>query len=316
MDKNKTNKFENSEEFDPLVFLTEIWNKKLIILIATFTTLFIGFVHLKNSTYMYEVSIQVTPASSSAKTSIKGSELSGLASQIMSFSNTKSEPENFGFYKSLYKSRFIAEKVSSDIEILKKIFSSEWDQNQKEWLIPENKFSSQAKNFIKKLLGIPINNHQVPNTERVYDFLYKNIIISSTKNDIITNIKIITNQTENAKYILEKLHIIVDEAIKVRSLNKTNAYINFLNNELAQNQNKDQRLSIINTLSSQYKIKMIADSNLPFAAELFSKPYTSSTYVRPNPRLVISAFIGLGIFIGIFIILVMFVIKLRKKTAL
>ncbi len=313
MDKHKNNSGLNVQEFDPFEFLSEIWIKKHFIIICSLISIFFGGVYLNFTTFKHVVIMKVTPTLNNSSNNTSTSRLDGIASQLIGI-DSESEPTNFKFYKSLISSRIVADKISNNIDILKVIFPGEWNEKNKSWIIPENTFSTNIKNLLKGILGVPVYKHKIPNTDRVQEYLSRNIFISKSGNDMITNIQMISNETKRSIFILKSVHHFSDEVIRKRSLNQTNAYIDFLNESLSDTTNKDQRASIISTLSSQYKIKMLADSNLPFAAELFGSPFASAYYVEPKPKVVLVSFLVLGIFIGVLVIFIRFIITLRRRV--
>ena len=101
--------------------------------------------------------------------------------------------------------------------------------------------------------------------------------------------------------LLKKIHEIADDELKNRSLKRTSDYISFLNDQLLQTTKQDQRLSLITTLAEQQRSKMIASSNLSYAAELFGTPYQSNSPTEPRIRDIILIYFSVGFFLGLFI---------------
>ena len=112
--------------------------------------------------------------------------------------------------------------------------------------------------------------------------------------------------------ILRKVHKIADDEIRNRSLKRTNDYISFLNDQLLKTSKQDQRLSLISTLAEQQRSKMIASSDLSFAAELFGSPYQSNSPTEPRIRNIILIYFSIGFFLGLFISILKYLIKINK----
>ena len=80
-----------------------------------------------------------------------------------------------------------------------------------------------------------------------------------------------------------------------------------------QTTKQDQRLSLITTLAEQQRSKMIASSNLSYAAELFSSPYQSNSPTEPRIRNIILIYFSIGFFLGLFISIIKYFIKINKS---
>ena len=62
------------------------------------------------------------------------------------------------------------------------IFKSEWDAENKIWRTKKLSPISKFKNFVKKILGVPVNIQGKPSADRLHKFLTNNISISAQKN--------------------------------------------------------------------------------------------------------------------------------------
>ena len=140
-------------------------------------------------------------------------------------------------------------------------------------------------------------------------------ILSRSSTDSISNVTTITLKSVNPDLgikLLEKVHGIADFTLKERSLKRTEDYIAFLNNQLSKTTKQDQRLSLISTLAEQQRSRMIASSDLSFAAEFYGKPYQSTSPTTPRIRNVVFTFLVVGFFSGLVLSTIKYLIKISK----
>ena len=118
----------------------------------------------------------------------------------------------------------------------------------------------------------------------MYDKIISNLDISTDQTTNITTINLKSVDPHFGANLLLKIHKIADDQLKEKSLKRTSDYITFLNNQLSKTTKQDQRLSLISTLAEQQRTKMIASSDLSYAAQLFGKPYQSNSPTSPRIR--------------------------------
>ena len=134
--------------------------------------------------------------------------------------------------------------------------------------------------------------------------------------DKLSNITTVSLKSVNPDFgikLLKKVHKIADDELKNRSLKRTSDYISFLNDQLLKTTKQDQRLSLISTLAEQQRSRMIASSDLSYAAELFGNLYQSNSPTEPRIRNKILIYFSIGFFLGLFISILKYFIKINKS---
>ena len=117
----------------------------------------------------------------------------------------------------------------------------------------------------------------------------------------VTTLKMSVEDPKLGIEFLKKIHEISDSILRQRQIRRTDDYIKFLNRRLSLTKKQDQRLSLISTLAEQQRSKMIATSEMAFAAEYFGQPYQSPSPIEPRVRNYIIFYFLSGLFGSIFI---------------
>ena len=287
---------DKSSEIDILSLLFNLWNDKYYIIITTFFSLFCCIFYLNSVSYTYTVTLQVTPTeefkSSNAQTSI-----GGLARFIGLSTNKTSSVDSFIMYKALLKSRLAGSVLAKDKEFISKHFVSVSDQ-----LLKDGSEVVQDKSWrssIKLFLGIP--NFKKEFT--LVDYIFGKQDQINIYSELGTQVTTISMEVVDPKLgieFLEKIHNICDDILRDRQLQRTTDYIKFLNKQLSLTTKQDQRLSLISTLADQQRSKMIASSDMAYAAEYFGEPYKSPSPTKPIPTNYLIGFMLFGFFGGVF----------------
>ena len=164
------------------------------------------------------------------------------------------------------------------------VFRTEWDVENKRWKTHKGNISSNIRNLIKKVLGMPIYAKQQPNKHRLLRFINENIVVSTDPNTRITTLSIQTNDIIMGKFLLEQIHLTADNILRLKKKVRTDENLKFLFDQLNKTTSMDLRETIIENISEQRKTKMLVETNLSFVAEPFGSVYSSERPTNPNPR--------------------------------
>jgi uncharacterized protein involved in exopolysaccharide biosynthesis len=301
---------------DILELLLQIWKDKFYILTILAVFFMFSIWLLQNSTFKYDISLKVTP-SKQINSSQHGQSLGGLAS-IIGFStsnNTINSADDYALYKILLKSRIMSNTLSKDKEFITNYSKAE-KINISKSLLNSGSITTIDKSWrskIKNILGLPTHKR----TLTLEDLIYKKIISEiSISTDKLTNISTISIKSVDPNYgikLLKKIHNIADFSLKERSLKRTDEYISFLNQQLSKTTKQDQRLSLISNLAEQQRTKMIASSDLSFAADLFGNPFQSVSPTTPRIRNIVLVYLVSGFFLGLFFSILKYFFKAIKN---
>ena len=303
---------ENSVDLIDLIL--QIWKDKYYTLFIVLSFLAFSIYQLNNATFTYDIYFKVTP-STQMSNSQDNNRFIGLASIIGLSAPQSSTGNEFEMYKTIIKSRIVSNALALDKQFIKEYSKEEDfvfpnDLLEKKYIIT---FDESWRSFLKNLLGLPIHPRKVTLEDLVHDKITSKISVSTKKVSKITTVSFKSINPDFGIRLLEKVHNIADNELKKRSLKRTSDYISFLNAQLLQATKQDQRLSLITTLAEQQRSKMIASSDLSYAAELFGSPYQSNSPTEPRIRNIILIYFSIGFFLGLFISIIKYFIKINKS---
>ena len=295
----KINNQIDSDSINLIEIFYSLWIGKWYIISSLFISCFLGIVYLQNTTYLYEVKLKVMPVTPVSSNSSSISSLSGLASIVGVRVPQQNTANSFDLYKVYIRSRLLGSILVKDENFMSLYLGKQWKNKIKTNSTPINK---TWRTSVKSLLGLP-SHRQVVSTNDIGYLLVKNINVSYNPTSKITTISIMNENPNLAKDFLLKVHSITDNLLKLRSVSRTDDYIEFLNKKLLITTKQDQRMALISTLAEQNRLKMIASSNLAYAAEPFGDVFQSPAPVIPRIRNVLMACFIIGFCAGSFIII-------------
>ena len=265
---NNSNSSENS--VDLIDLMIQIWKDKYYILLIIVSFVAFSIFQLNNATFTYDIYFKVTP-STQMSSSQDNSRFIGLASIIGLSTPQSSTGNEFEMYKTIIVSRIVSNALALDKQFIEN-YSKEEDFDFPKDLL-EKKFitivDESWRSVLKNFLGLPSHTKRVTLEDLVHKKITSKISVST---DTISNITTVNFKSINPDFgikLLKKVHEIADNELKKRSLKRTSDYISFLNEQLLKTTKQDQRLSLISTLAEQQRSRMIASSDLSYAADLF-----------------------------------------------
>jgi len=206
------------------------------------------------------------------------------------------ESSTFDLYLESLKSRETAAVIAANQDLLRLIFPADWDEEAIQWTRPAG-FVPTTIRLAKQLLGVAYGSWRQPDAARVNEYLDQEISVIRDRNSPVVTIIMDHRDPEIARQLLAEMHAYVDAALREKELDRTNAYIEYLNTQLAKVSVSEYRQSLHDIIAEQEKRRMVASSNLPFAAEPFGGPTISPRPTSPKPVviLIMACFLG-GIF--------------------
>ena len=88
---------------------------------------------------------------------------------------------------------------------MKRIFSEDWDEANQEWFKPKINSKTKIKNYIKSLIGLPVYNFQLPNSENLHH-LINEIKVDKNPLNSITTLSFHTTEPSKGLFLLQNLH--------------------------------------------------------------------------------------------------------------
>jgi len=244
----------------------------------------------------YSVTLKVTPTASATSTLPAG--ISGLAGLTGLSIPNANETVDFELYLEGLQSRETSAAVTKDVDLMQKLFAEEWSEDDNAWVEPTGLLRS-VSTIIKAVFGAPNRDWEPPNAESVNEFLDEELRIVRDRSGPVVTIMIEHSRPEIAQALLTVLHEAVDSALRQKELDRTSAYVAYLKDQLASVSVTEYRQSLHDILAEQEKRRMVASSNLPFAAEPFGQPTISVRPTSPRPVLTVFSSLLFGTLLGI-----------------
>lgn len=284
-------------EIDITEVLALLWARRLIILIITGCTIFLGTVYLRVATYTYTAELKVTPTQEDKGLSGSIGNLASLAG--VNIANT-TNVSPFTLYLEGVLSRQVADVLTRRSDVMTVVFGGQWDATESRWVEPESALQP-VKDIIKFVLGFPSYNWQEPSAADLEKYIQKNVMVEEDQKTSIASITFDHPNPEFAVKFLSYLHEATDQILRERTLVRSTQYIEYLQKKLESVTVAEHRAALVQALSEQEKLRMMASSNVAFAAEPFGPVKSSARPTSPQPAMVLalSALIGILISIGV-----------------
>jgi uncharacterized protein involved in exopolysaccharide biosynthesis len=282
--------------FDVMGLIGFLWGRKWLIAGVTLAAVIGAIVYLNLATYRYSAQLRVTPAQTNGG-SISGG-LGALASLAGADLSRVTGGTSFPLYVTTLRSRDVAAVLASDPAIMQHVFKRQWNADTKQWQDNPGLVGTTA-DAIKSLLGIPSYAWRAPNADDMQKYLDDHLDVVEDVKRSITTIKIQDEDPAQAAAIITRIHTASDAAIRLRTLERTTQYIDYLEKKLPLVTIAEQRDALAKTLSDQEKLRMQASATVGFAAEPLNSVEVSPRPVSPRPMLtLLGALVG-GLVAGI-----------------
>lgn len=285
-------------EIDFRVLIRRLWRGKAIILLSLAVSILFAIIYLNVANYRYTITLIVTPVQA-AGSSISGKNggLVGLAGLAGVSLPTDASSDAFKLYLEGLKSRPVADVLATDDGLMSNLFPAEWSPADKKWHEPESIWHTVA-NAIRRIFGIQVYPWRRPDGGRLQDILQRDLEIVETRDQPAVNVTFATTDPEFGVEFLNRLHHTVDRLIKKRVLERATDSIAYLQRKLSQEKVEDYRLALIQQEAQQEQLRMMASSNVSYAADPFGPPTASPLPVSPRALYVFIVAILLGLTVG------------------
>ena len=276
-----------------------LWRRKLVLVAAVAACVVAALLYLHFATYRYTAVLQVVPAQTDSGRMPSG--VAGLASLVGVSLPGSQAAASFGLYQESLTGRTVADVISRDQQLMKKIFPSRWDTNTNQWKLEKGPVG-QAADSIKAVLGIPVYPPAAVNAEDLQRFIAANLRIKENERRSILTLEFRHAEPEIATTMLLRLHATADSLLRERVLLRSSSYINYIEKKLGVVTVAEHRLALAQMLSEQEQVQMVASSGLPFAASPFGETSVSARPTDPNPAFVLAISVVTGLFVGFLLI--------------
>ena len=276
-----------------------VWQRRRVVYICALATLILSIIYLHIAAYTYTGVLKVTPiqASSSNLTGKLGG-LGNLASLAGVQLPTDQSALQFRLYVEGVHSRFAADAMAKNVNLMKVIFKNEWDEGSKSWVRPSGPIPVAIR-IVKLALGVPDYGWQPPGGAQLQLYMDDYVqVIEDPKSPVVT-ITYDNNDPQFAVTFLAALNAAVDGQLRQKSLRRSAQNIAYLSHKLDTVTLAQQREAIMQAWSEQEKAAMMANSTASFAVDAFGPPSAPYRPTKPKPVTVLGSAVLAGILIGI-----------------
>ncbi len=294
---------DNKDQFTLLDIARIVQKRWRLVIFTGIIFLSFGLIYLHIATYRYSVELILAPVTSNSQPHLS-TQLSNLAALGGITINNEGAGDQFARFVEDINSRGVADALANNRTIMTTVFAGEWNRQLGQWG-PQQGALHTVGAIARFVVGVPTRSWHPPGGAELQVYIRNRIlIIQSAQNPFLT-IKILSKDPVFGEYFLEELSNEVNSVLKRQVLTRTDAQIRYLTKTLQTVTVTEHRAALTQALLEQERMRMAASSSLPFAAEPLGPPSVSLQPVSPNPAAVIGVALLAGVFLGIFIALVM-----------
>lgn len=270
--------------------------QKWVILAVLLVALSLALLYLNVALRTYTSQLGLTPVSNGPASG--GQALGGLASLAgIQLPGNEGQSQLEVFLEGLTSRAAANSLARGRPDLMHRVFDREWDGPHRAWRPPIGIMVSVSKG-LKSALGFD-DPWRPPDGERLQTLLQRQIVIDRDRDKRITVISIATADPRLGRDLLSSLHGTVDDYMRQKSLLRAEAYVVFLKGELQSVTVEDYRMSLLQTIAQQEKLRMVAHTTLPFAADPFGPPTTLARPTSPSPLITLAIAVVVGLLGGI-----------------
>lgn len=283
-----------SSQFDFIGLFRPLWSGRYGIILASLLAFVLGVAYVHNASRTYQATMYVTQTDAQSSGSL--SDIIGRqASTLINFGRSAANQNNsFALYVDGLKSRVVADRLAQNADLMHRLFSSQWDPVSKRWFEPPRGMFGTMVSTVFGLLGFPKSDWHPPSAASVAGLLTRSVTVLQDPTDPVVEVDVTSHDPQLALDLLNEINVSTDGYLKETFLKRSENYIAYLNSQVGNVSSAELRLALIESLATQEKTRMMASSNLPFAAQPFGKAFTSSDPKSPKvaTALMVSLFAG------------------------
>jgi hypothetical protein len=289
----------NGRELDLLSIIARIWERRAFLMGCMVIGALFGVYQLRTAEYLHSTKLTVIPAQGSTGSGA-GSQLGGGLGALAALAGGASTQQvtPYTLYLKAISLRSVADTLAANPVIMRRLFRSQWNVQNQRWQQPESSFRSFTS-FIRSALGLPPNVWQPPSGGDVQAYIASRVTVTTDPQSPVVVIEHFDTDPQFSVYFLRALNRAVDSVIRRQALERATANISYLSGQLERVTNTIHRQVLTETLSQQEQFRMMASSNVAYAADIFDGPVPSARPVVPRPLyLLLGSIIG-GLLLGI-----------------
>jgi uncharacterized protein involved in exopolysaccharide biosynthesis len=286
-----------NDEIDLKKIFLSLWRGKFYIILSSIAFVFFGSQYLRSLERKYTVEYRLKPVYESKKNSVS-SGFNGIAS-VVGIQLPKNTNTDFNIFRELITSVEVSEIVFENKKIIKNIFSSEWNESINDYSRPKKDKVQILISDIKKLLtGSDERDYIRPNPRRLANFISNNIHITNDQVTGFLSIKSVASNPELLLSLIINATEASDKIMRQRYVDFSTEPLTFYKEKIRTARSREHREALAELIASEEQKLMFASRGRYFIAEPYINPSISLHPTSPNPKLILTISLVLGLFIG------------------
>ncbi len=250
--------------------LRDVWKAKYYMLGFSVVMVIAAFLFLSLANNYYRAEMIIAPARPMGQSLLPSSKIGEGSSQIQEGDLQSSSA--FLRFENIYNGVSVAGFLAQDKDIIAGVSSDlafEFSKPRNDW-----------------------------NAQSLSEYLKKRIRLEPVSGTPLRRLIYLHPNKEFAVEMIKRIHRITDEMIRARILVETNQRIDYLSSSLSKTTNPEHRRSLANLLMEQERLKMFVSLDQPYAASIIEPAFVSSRPRWPDPYIIYSVFIFIGLLFG------------------
>ena len=292
------------DDFDLAAQIRLLWQKRLLIAACIGGAVLVAIFYLHIVQYTYTATLGITAVPSSGNSSaLNQNALSGIASAVgLGPSQGNSAITPFQLYVEGIHTHRLADEMAKHADLMKIIFSAEWDEAGQQWHEPSGSVRTVIK-LIKTVLGMSAA-WQAPDGARLQEYISQTVTVEQNSKKPVSTVSFSHPDPAFALKFLRVLNQAVDNQVRQTAAARATEYIRFLSDKLNVVTVAEHRAAITQALLEQERTLMMTSSPVPFAADPFDGPVVSRRPTNPQPIKIMMGYIFGGLLVGIIAVFV------------
>jgi hypothetical protein len=293
-----------SDEIDLRELFSRLWKGKIYIILFGFLFVFFASLYLQSAVRTYTIEYNLKPVGDEQKKPSLGG-LDGFAS-LAGIQLPSSSSNDFVIFKELISSVEVSRKIFRNKELIRSIFSSEWDESLNTFSGPQKSKIQINLSKIKKILtGNKDTVYIPPNPKRLAMFISSNYQINQDKKTGFLNITTETNKPNLLLSLIIEATAAADDIMRQRYIEFSTDPLAFYKQKIQTARSREHRESLAELISSEEQKLMFASKGKYFIAEPYIDAKVSLYPTAPKPKLVLIVSLFAGLISGAGIILML-----------
>lgn len=296
-------KIDIDDEIDLKKLFSILWKGKIFIVFISVISIFFASMYLQTTEKKYTVVYKLKPVSEN-KSTIPTEGITRIAS-IADFLLPSYSNNDFKIFRELITSKEVSEIIFQNQELIRKIYRKEWNEDTNKYLRPQKSdIEILIDNYKEKFIGSDGNNYMPPNARRLANYIKKNVIINEEKGTGFLKFSSQTSQPELILSLILEATKASDKIMRQRYIEFSVEPLAFYKGKLRTARSREHRESLAQLIAKEEQKLMFASRGEYFIAEPYINPTITLHPTAPNPKLILSISLVLGLFFGAAIILI------------